>query len=139
MRGTDWQEVNRKITEFYNAIKECEFFFVRSGEETEYAEISKYGRLEKGYDTGQEWIETDWFIEFQIYMDKDFIIKHMNEEIFPDDSKESEILAQFAGDFSIYTYENDYFCDCWLRYYIGVSREVPADTVIAHINNNMMF
>lgn len=48
MRGTDWQEVNRKITEFYNAIKECEFFFVRSGEETEYAEISKYGRLEKG-------------------------------------------------------------------------------------------
>ncbi len=31
MRGTDWQEVNRKITEFYNAIKECEFFFVRSG------------------------------------------------------------------------------------------------------------
>ncbi len=26
MRGTDWQEVNRKITEFYNAIKECEFF-----------------------------------------------------------------------------------------------------------------
>ena len=69
MRGTDWQEVNRKITEFYNAIKECEFFFVRSGKETEYAEISKYGRLEKGYDTGQEWIETDWFIEFQIYMD----------------------------------------------------------------------
>ena len=54
MRGTDWQEVNRKITEFYNAIKECEFFFVRSGKETEYAEISKYGRLEKGYDTGQE-------------------------------------------------------------------------------------
>lgn len=52
MRGTDWQEVNRKITEFYNAIKECEFFFVRSGKETEYAEISKYGRLEKGYDTG---------------------------------------------------------------------------------------
>ena len=42
MRGTDWQEVNRKITEFYNAIKECEFFFVRSGKETEYAEISKY-------------------------------------------------------------------------------------------------
>ena len=77
MRGTDWQEVNRKITEFYNAIKECEFFFVRSGKETEYAEISKYGRLEKGYDTGQECIETDWFIEFQIYMDKDFIIKHM--------------------------------------------------------------
>jgi len=82
MRGTDWQEVNRKITEFYNAIKECEFFFVRSGEETEYAEISKYGRLEKGYDTGQEWIETDWFIEFQIYMDKDFIIKHMMKKFF---------------------------------------------------------
>ena len=37
------------------------------------------------------------------------------------------------------TFENDYFCDCWLRYYIGVSREVPADTVRAHINNNMMF
>lgn len=57
MEGTDWQEVNRKVTEFYNAMKECDFFFVQSGDETEYAEISQYGRLEKGYDTGQEWIE----------------------------------------------------------------------------------
>lgn len=27
MEGTDWQEVNRKVTEFYNAMKECDFFF----------------------------------------------------------------------------------------------------------------
>ena len=59
------------------------------------------------------------------------------EEIFPDSSKESEILAQFAGDFSIHTFENDYFCDCWLRYYIGVSREVAADAIREHINNKI--
>ena len=113
MEGTGWQEVNRKVTEFYNAMKECDFFFVQSGD------------------------ETDWFIEFQIYVDKNFIRRHMNEEIFPDSSKKSEILAQFAGDFSIHTFENDYFCDCWLRYYIGVSREVAADAIREHINNKI--
>lgn len=51
-----------------------------------------------------------------------------------------QLKGRYARQYlSFYTYENDYFCDCWLRYYIGVSREVPADTVRAHINNNMMF
>ena len=55
MRGTDLAgSKSAKLQNFIMQLKNVNCFCPNCGEETEYAEISKYGRSEKGYDTGQE-------------------------------------------------------------------------------------